>query len=156
MADVATVSDNRTRRRGRDWGLSPTIERARASRDPKKSQQPVAAIKPAPVEVVTIASLPPGVLFRLVRDYEGVKEAFADRIEDLAVPLTEVDAAGGMTRGNMQKLLSDSDAKWAREFGWQSLRKALDVTGMVLAFILDDERFAPIKAQMMRRKLKQS
>jgi hypothetical protein len=30
-----------------------------------------------------------------------------------------------------------------------------DSRGMVLAFILDDERFAPIKAQMMRRKLKQ-
>jgi hypothetical protein len=28
-------------------------------------------------------------------------------------------------------------------------------TGMKLAFIIDDEKFAPVKAQMMKRKLKQ-
>jgi hypothetical protein len=158
MVDLATttVSDNRTRRRGNDWGtgLSPAIERARASREPKKPPPPVAATKPAP-EVVTIASLPPGTLFRLVRDYEGVKEAFADRVEDLGVALTEVDAAVGLTRGHMQKLLSGSNAKWSRQFGFVSLGKALEGTGMMLAFIIDDERFAPIKAQMAQRKLKQ-
>ena len=155
MTDAnATLSDHRTKRRGRDWGLSQPIERARAAREFKKPQQPVAATKPAP-EVVTIASLPPGTIFRIVDDYESLKEAFADRIEDLAVPLTEIDAVSHMTRGNMQKLLSDSDQKWAREFGWKSLNKALTGTGMMLAFIIDDERFAPIKAQMMKRKLKQ-
>jgi hypothetical protein len=153
---LATISDNRTRRRGNDWGtgLSPAIERARAAREPKKSQQPVAAIKPAP-EVVTIATLPPGTLFRIVDDYEGVKEAFADRVEDLGVALTEVDAAGELTRGNAQKLLCKSDAKWARQFGFVSLGKMLKGTGMKLAFIIDDEKFAPVKAQMMKRKLKQ-
>jgi hypothetical protein len=68
--------------------------------------------------------------------------------------LTEVDAAAGMTRGNLQKLLSDSDAKWAREFGWKSLNKALTGTGMALVFVIDDERFAPIRAQMSRRQWK--
>src|SRR5471032_3194016 len=91
-------------------------------------------------------------IYRVVTDYEGVQDAFADRIEDINVPLTEVDAVAGMTRGNMQKLLVKSDAKWAREFGWKTLGDALRGTGMVLAFILDDERFAPIKAQMMQRK----
>jgi hypothetical protein len=98
------------------------------------------------------APLAPEMIYRIVTDYEGVQDAFADRIEDINVPLTEVDAVAGMTRGNMQKLLVKSDAKWAREFGWKTLGDALKGTGMVLAFILDDEKFAPIKAQMTRRK----
>jgi hypothetical protein len=96
--------------------------------------------------------LAPEMIYRIVTDYEGVQDAFADRIEDINIPLTEVDAVAGMTRGNMQKLLVKSDAKWAREFGWKTLGDALKGTGMVLAFILDDEKFAPLKAQMMRRK----
>jgi hypothetical protein len=111
--------------------------------------------KPAPDEVVTLASLPPGTLFRLVRDYEGVKEAFADRAEDLGVALTEIDAAGGMTRGNAQKLISNSNAKWARQFGFVSLEKMLKGTGLMLAFVIDDERFAAVKATMVKRKVKQ-
>ena len=110
--------------------------------------------KPAP-EALTIAMLPPGTLFRIVTDLEALKEAFADRIAALDVPLTEIDEAGGMTRGNMQKLLSDSGAKWAREFGWKSLGKALQGTGLALAVIIDDERFSSIKAQMQKRKLRQ-
>jgi hypothetical protein len=98
------------------------------------------------------APLAPEMIFRVVTDYEALQDAFADRIEDLNVPLTEVDAVAGMTRGNMQKLLVKSDAKWAREFGWKTLGDALKGTGMVLAFILDDEKFAPLKAQMMKRK----
>jgi phytoene dehydrogenase-like protein len=158
MPDLATIPNQpgqERRRSGAHWHMPPAIERASASREPKKSQQPVAA-KPAPVEVATIASLPPGTVFRLVTDLEGMKEAFRDRIEDLNVALTEVDFASGMTRGNMQKLLSESDAKWAREFGWKTLGKALDGTGMVLAFIIDDERFASTKAQMVKRKLKRA
>ena len=145
MSDaLASVSDNR-RRRGRDWGLSPTIERQRrvsdsASREPKKPLPPVAATKPAPEEVVTIAELPAGTLFRIVTDLDGIKEAFADRIEDLRVALTEVDAAGQMTRGQMQKCLADSNKSWAREFGWKSLHKALTGTGMALVFVINSFR----------------
>jgi hypothetical protein len=156
MSDAnAALSDHRTKRRGRDWGLSPVIERARAARDPKKSPPPVEAIKPAPVEVPTLASLPPGAIYRIVTDLEALQDAFSDRIEDLDVALTEVDAAGELTRGNAQKLLSKSDAKWNRKFGWVSLRKMLRGTGLTLALIVDDEKFAEVKAQMMKRKLKQ-
>jgi hypothetical protein len=154
MADALATTTNRTGRRGTNWGLPPNIARASASREAKKPPPPVAAVKPAP-EVVTIASLPPGTLFRIVTDLDGIKEAFADRIEDLNVSLTEVDAAGQMTRGQMQKCLSDSDKKWAREFGWKSLNKALTGTGMALVFVIDDERFSSIKSQMMQRRWKQ-
>ena len=96
--------------------------------------------------------LQPDQIYRLILDYEALKEGFADRVDELNVPLTEVDAAGGMTRGNMQKCLSSSDAKWARDFGWESLGKALKGTGLALALIVDDERFAPVKAEMQQRK----
>lgn len=94
------------------------------------------------------------VIYRIVTDYEGLLDGFADRIEDLNVPLTEVDAAADLTRGNAQKLLSKSDAKWARQFGWESLGKMLKGTGLALALIEDDERFAPVKAEMATRKLR--
>jgi hypothetical protein len=105
-------------------------------------------------EAITLASLPPGTLYCVVDNYEALKEAFADRVADLNVSLSEIDAATGMTRGNMQKCLSNSDAKWARGFGLKSLGNALKGTGLALALIVDDERFAPIKAQMVQRKLK--
>ena len=57
------------------------------------------------------ATLPPGTIFRLVTDYQGVKDAFADRVEDLGVSLVEIDAVSGLTRYHMQKLISNSNAK---------------------------------------------
>jgi hypothetical protein len=101
-----------------------------------------------------MTALQPDQIFRICWDYEALQDGFADRIEDLNVPLTEVDAAGELTRGNAQKLLCKSDAKWARQFGWESLGKMLKGTGLVLALIVDDERFAPIKATMQTRKLR--
>jgi hypothetical protein len=101
-----------------------------------------------------MTALQPDQIYRVITDYEALQDGFADRIEDLNVPLTEVDAAGELTRGNAQKLLCKSDAKWARQFGWESLGKMLKGTGLVLALIVDDERFAPIKATMQTRKLR--
>jgi len=101
-----------------------------------------------------MSELHPDQIYRIFDDYEGLQDGLADRVEDLNVPLTEVDAAGGMTRGNMQKGLSKSDGSWTREFGWKTLKGALKGTGLVLALIVDDERFAPIKAAMQQRKLR--
>jgi hypothetical protein len=151
-ATVPNESSQGRRRSNGHWHMPPAIERASASRE--KPQRQAAPTKPAPVDVATLASLPPGAIFRIVTDLDGIKEAFIDRIEDLNVSLTEVDAAGGLTRGNMQKLLSNSNATWSRAFGWKSLNKALKGTGLVLAFIVDDERFASTKAQMVQRKVK--
>jgi hypothetical protein len=100
--------------------MPPAIERASASREPKKPTPPAAATKPAP-EVVTLASLPPGAIYRIVTDLEALQDGFADRIADLDVAMTEVDEAGGLTRGNCQKLLVKSDAKWSRTLGLKSL-----------------------------------
>jgi hypothetical protein len=102
-----------------------------------------------------MSAISPEMIYRVILDYEALQDGFADRIEDLNVPMTEVDAGGGLTRGNAQKLLVKSDAKWARQFGWESLGKMLKGTGLALALIVDDERFAPIKAEMAQRKTRE-
>lgn len=98
------------------------------------------------------AQIPPDLIYRVILDYEALQDGFADRIEDLGVSLEEIDSAGGFTKGNAQKLLVKSDAKWARKFGWESLGKILKGTGLALALLVDDERFAPIKEQFSKRK----
>lgn len=92
-------------------------------------------------------------LYRVILDYEALQDGFIDRVDEMEVPLTEVDAAGGLTRGNTQKLLvKNPEAKWARKFGWDSLGKVLKGTGLALLLVVDDERFAPIKADMLKRR----
>jgi hypothetical protein len=65
-----------------------------------------------------------------------------------------------MTRGNMQKLLRKLDPndfrpsakrKYSRGFGWETLGKSLKGTGLALAVIVDDARFAPIKEKLVQR-----
>lgn len=99
-------------------------------------------------------------LFAVVDNYEALQDGFADRIELLNATLTEIDAAGGMTRGQMQKLLRKFDPndfrpsakrKYSRGFGWETLGDSLKGTGLALALIVDDEKFAPIRAQMAKR-----
>jgi hypothetical protein len=108
-----------------------------------------------------IRSMPEYELYRVVMDYEALQDAFADRIEDLNTPLTEIDEAGGLTRGNMQRLLSSTNPddwrpqgvrKQSRSFGWETLAKALEGTGMALVLVVDDARFAPIKERLATRK----
>lgn len=99
-------------------------------------------------------------LYRVILDYEALQDGFADRIEELNVTLTEIDAAAGMTRGQTQKLLRKLGAddfrpsaqrKYSRGFAWETLGKTLKGTGLALALIVDDERFAPVKAEMANR-----
>lgn len=100
-------------------------------------------------------------LYRVVLDYEALQDAFADRIEDLNTTLTEIDAAGDLTRGNMQRLLGSTDPsawrpttkrKQSRQFGWETLGKALKGTGMALVLVVDDERFADTKERLAKRR----
>jgi hypothetical protein len=139
-----------THKPGRHQGFGVSVHLAREP----KPQQPKAASKPAPVEVMTVKSLPPDAVYRVVLDLEGLQDAFADRVEDLGVSMTEIDSAIGLTRGNVQKLLSKSDAKWARGFGWKSLGKILQGTGLMLVLVEDSDRFAPLREQMVQRKVK--
>lgn len=87
-------------------------------------------------------------LYRVVTDFEGLHEAFRDRVEDLEVTRQELDAVSGLQPGYSAKLLCDPPIK---SIGKQSLPKMLKATGMALVLVIDDERFAPIKAQMSKR-----
>jgi hypothetical protein len=98
------------------------------------------------------APVPLEMVYRVVLDLDALKEAFADRIADLGVAMTEIDEAGDMTRGQTQKLLVQSNTKWSRSFGWKTLGAMLKGTGLQLVLIEDADRFAPIKAQMVKRK----
>jgi|SRR6202034_620589 len=92
---------------------------------------------------------PPYELYRVITDYEALQEGFIDRVEDLNVPRGEVDAAGGFTPGHASKLLCSPPIKL---LGRESLGKMLKATGMALILAIDDQRFAPIKAQLVKRR----
>ena len=91
-------------------------------------------------------------LYRIVTDYEGLKEAFNDRIEDLDTPMSEIDTAADLTPGHTQKLLCKSNADWSRSFTWKTLGPMLKGTGLALVLVVDDERFAPVKATLAKRR----
>jgi len=88
-------------------------------------------------------------LYRVVTDMDALHEAFRDRAEDLQTTRLELDAAGELQPGYSAKLLCNPPMK---SFGRQSLPGMLKATGMVLVLVVDDERFAPIKEQLGRRK----
>jgi hypothetical protein len=87
--------------------------------------------------------------YRIVLDYEALLEGFRDRVEDLDVPRFEINEAGGFTTRYAEKLLCDPPMK---TLGMHSLGRMLKATGMALVLVIDDERFAPIRAEMAKRK----
>lgn len=100
-------------------------------------------------------------LYRVILDYEALQDGFMDRIDDLNTALDQIDVAGGLTRGNAQRLLTKNPGKARsdrpssasrRTFGWESLGKMLKGTGLALVLVVDDERFAETKEQLVKRK----
>jgi hypothetical protein len=77
-------------------------------------------------------------LYRVVTDYEALQDGFADRIEDL-----NTDPEAWRPKGKRRQ---------SREFGWKTLAAALKGTGLALALVIDDERFAPLKKQFKRKR----
>jgi len=88
-------------------------------------------------------------VYRVVLDYEALLEGFTDRIEDLNVSRITIDEAGEFTPGHSSKILCNPPMKM---LGMRTLGKMLKATGMALVLVVDDERFAPIKAQMSKRR----
>jgi hypothetical protein len=153
---LATISDNRTRRRGNDWGtgLSPAIERARAAREPKP-QKPVAAIKPAPVIVQAIA--PPSIeitgrVLAIFADYNGQWAAIRERVEAMGITRLQFDHLTGLQEGYSGKLLGEAQR---RRFGKESLGATLGGIGCKLVLVEDPAATAKIMARVEKRKRKQ-
>jgi len=101
-------------------------------------------------------------LYRVIQDYEALQDGFLDRIEDLETTMASIP---NFADGVVQKLLTKNHGKHVKEtkrssrkaslkrtFGWESLGKMLNGTGLALVLVVDDERFAPIKEQLAKRK----
>lgn len=114
-------------------------------------------------EIIAVVRTPtsaPYELYRVITDYEALQDGFLDRIDDLDTTLEQIDLAGDLAKGNAQKLLNkgnsvrgwDRTRRDKRILGWESLSKMLKGTGLALVLVVDDERFAPIKEQLGKRK----
>lgn len=88
-------------------------------------------------------------LYRVVTDFDGLTEAFRDRVEELQVTQLSLDAAGGLQPGYSGKLLCMPAMK---SLGSKSLPQMLKATGMALVLVVDDLRFAEVKGQLAKRK----
>lgn len=104
-------------------------------------------------------------LFRVITDYEALQDGFLDRIDDLDTTIIGVELAAEMASGQLQKCLTKSAGKHVKEtarssrkaslkrtFGWETLGKTLEKTGLALVLVVDDERFAPIKELLAKRR----
>ncbi len=99
-------------------------------------------------------------LYRVILDYEALVDGFFDRIEDLNTTM----ALPSFADGQVQKLLTKNRGKRVqqarnnrhcdarRTFGWESLGKMLKDTGLALVLVVDDQRFAAVKDQLIERK----
>jgi hypothetical protein len=107
-------------------------------------------------------------LYRVILDYEALQDGFLDRIDDLDTTMEQIEMAADMARGQLQKCLTKNPGKAIarkrdhrsasnrRLFEWKSLGKALKGTGLALLLVVDDERFAPIKEQLILRRRRPS
>jgi hypothetical protein len=157
VADALAIiaDDNRERkyrgRRGRQWGgISANLTHAHVAREKPPGPAPV---EPPPI-AAPIPALPPEMIddrfesFRVVTDYEGLCEAFRDRVEDIHATRLSVDAAGGFALGHASTLLCRPQIKG---YGPESLTHMLKATGMVIVLAIDDERFAMVRERLGRR-----
>lgn len=99
--------------------------------------------------------------YRVILDYEALQDGFLDRIDELD---TTQGSIPGFADGVVQKLLTKNPGKAIkrprdhrsasakRTFGWESLGKMLQGTGLALVLVVDDARFAPIKEQLAKRR----
>jgi hypothetical protein len=146
MVDLATIPDNR-KRRGNDWGtgLSPAIERARATREPKP-QKPAAVSKPAPV--IVEAAAPPSIeitgrALAKIFDYDGLWNAVRGRYAELGITRIGADALSKLPDGYCGKLLG---AAQVRKIGLNSLERILEGTGCFLVLVEDPGASAKMMA----------
>jgi hypothetical protein len=88
--------------------------------------------------------------YRVILDYEALQDGFLDRIEDLNTTFEQIEAAGGIPRGHASRMLMKSDKRVVKAMGPASLAQMLKGTGLVLALVEDDERFAAVKAEHLK------
>jgi hypothetical protein len=153
VSDLANESGQGTeqRRSGGHWHMPPAIERASASREPKKPTAPV--IKPAPVVVEAVTPAPIKIIGRVLgefADYHGQWAAIRARVDALGLTRLELDHLSGLPHGYCGKLLG---AAKVRRFGKDSLGEMLGAIGCKLVLVEDPEATARVLARAKKRKL---
>jgi hypothetical protein len=100
----------------------------------------------------TMSEQAPYELYRVITDYEALQDGFLDRIEDLDTTFEQIEMAGELPKGYAAKLLCKSQKRVVKALGPHSLGKMLKGTGLVLALVVDDARFAAQKADLIKRR----
>lgn len=91
-------------------------------------------------------------LYRVITDYEALQDGFLDRIEDLNTTFEQIELAGGISKGNLSRMLCKSQKRVVKAMGPRTLHQVLKGTGLMLVLVVDDERFGPVKEQLAKRK----
>jgi hypothetical protein len=146
MSDVATISDSRAKRGGRNWAIPPAIERARAARE-AKPPPPVAATKPA-APVIAQPVAPPSIEIHgrplaRIEDYDGLWNAVRSRYDAMGITRMGADTLSNLPDGYTGKLLG---AAQVRKIGLHSLERVLEGTGCFLVLVEETEASAKMMA----------
>jgi hypothetical protein len=145
MTDIEDLEEIECSRRcGKfGWGIPPNIERASASREPKK---------PIPQEPPAVAVDPPArrmpAVARMISNYEEFLEAVRERVDFMGMTRLELDFQTGMQSGYMGKLLGRRKSK---RFGEVSFDATLGAIGCKLLLVEDPVQTAKILARMTPR-----
>jgi hypothetical protein len=124
-------------------GIPPNIERALASREPKKpipQEPPVVALDPPARRMPAVA--------RMISNYNEFLDAVRERVDFMGMTRLELDHLTGMQSGYMGKLLGP---RQNRRFGEVSFDATLPAIGCRLVLVEDPELTAKIMARMMPR-----
>jgi hypothetical protein len=119
------------------FGLSPSIERASAAREKKKTTKPIAA-KPPRVESVANPPTVSTCIARPVTGYKGLVETCRQRATEMALSRLELDRLSGLPAGYSAKLLGKDDAVPRKKRMWPaSLEAILGTLGLQIIIIED-------------------
>jgi hypothetical protein len=83
-----------------------------------------------------------------IHSYDDLIAAIRARVIELQVAYLTVDHVGGLANGHFSKLMQPR----GKLFGRTSLALVLDALGVRLELHLDDEAFARVRKQLVRRK----
>jgi hypothetical protein len=89
-------------------------------------------------------------------DYDGLRRAIRNRIEQLNVSRSTLDSVSGLPSGYCAKILSEGEAKDPRRFGMLSLGLVLQATGLRMLLVADREALAKVTPMLAERMLTQA
>jgi hypothetical protein len=137
--EQTSVRANERTKQGRlGWGISPTIERAAAAREPKPA---IHRTEPPAADPPTISKRNSASLGRLITDYRTLVETCRARADELELSRLEIDRLGGLPAGYAGKLLGKDGGEPGRKHKkmWPvALESMLGVLGLKILLIEDE------------------